>query len=590
MTFSAGCLIAYRQILATGDSIEMWFLKVILLGAPELGKSTVRRRLGGEIADIFSSGETTHPSTGTVESGVVIRNLSGTTALVTPSEWNFTKNLSQEANVFLQYFFSHYLNTQVTIESSPEVNTAPATIAEGVKEDVLIRPQPEESAVSHTETPHGDSPEVTSKPSARPKAGNSSRSSITLSEVAELFRKAVHSEHWKDIKHLLKDTAYIKMEDTGGQPEFMDMLAALTIGPALYLLFCKLIDDLHSHYTVSYRSPSGESSTPVQSTYTVEEVLLSALASVSCFKSFSTTSQVVSEETSRTREEELLASSNKSVAYILGTYKDRVSEQEIDEFDKKLQESILSTDFYREGLVKFSSENRMVLPIDNMHGGRDEIGKVRQFLEEGIKKHFKKLSIPAAWLVLSLCLRKREERTASLGSVLQLAANLGMAEKEAKLALWFLHHHAGVLMYFPKLAELKDTVICDTQVVYDSATNLIVDTFKFSRVGKAASQKFRETGQFSLGDIKAATCGVSGDYIPLLKLVKLLEHLNIIAPITPPRPSSSQASSTQSSEVSFFMPCVLQNAGREELAKWWESNSSPLSPLLCLFATSVAFH
>ena len=73
-------------------------------------------------------------------------------------------------------------------------------------------------------------------------------------------------------------------------------------------------------------------------------------------------------------------------------------------------------------------------------------------MEEGIKIHFKKLSIPAAWLVLSLCLHKREERTASLGSVLQLAGNL---EKEAKLALWFLHHHADVLMYFPKLAELK---------------------------------------------------------------------------------------------------------------------------------------
>ena len=578
MTFSAGCLIAYRQILATGDSIEMWFLKVILLGAPELGKSTVRRRLGGEIADICSSGEAMHPSTGTVESGVVIRNLSSTTALVTPSEWNFTKNLSQEANVFLQYFFSHYQNKQATIKSAPKVNTAPKKIAEGVKEVVPVYPQPEESAVSSTETPHGDSPKTMSKHSARPKASNSSRSSITLSEVAELFRKAVHSEHWKDIKHLLKDTAYIKMEDTGGQPEFMDMLAALTIGPALYLLFCKLIDDLHSHYTVSYRSQSGESTTPVQSTYTVEEVLLSALASVSCFKSYSTTSQVGSGETSHTREEELLASSNKSVAYILGTYKDCVSEQEIDEFDKKLQESILSTDFYREGLVKFSSEDRMVLPIDNMHGGKDEIGKVRQFLEEGIKKHFKKLPIPASWLVLSLCLRKREERTASLGSVLQLAGNLGMAEKEAKLALWFLHHHAGVLMYFPNLTELKDTVICDTQVVYDSATNLIVDTFKFSRVGKAASQKFRKTGQFSLGDIKAATCGVSGDYIPLLKLVKLLAHLNIIAPITPPKPSSSQASSTQSSEVSYFMPCVLQNAGREELAKWWESNSSPLSP------------
>ena len=75
-------------------------------------------------------------------------------------------------------------------------------------------------------------------------------------------------------------------------------------------------------------------------------------------------------------------------------------------------------------------------------------------------------------------------------------------DKEAKSALQFLHHYAGVLMYFPELEELKDTVICDTQIVYDSATNLIVNTFKFGRVSMAASERFRETGQFSLEDIR----------------------------------------------------------------------------------------
>ena len=214
----------------------------------------------------------------------------------------------------------------------------------------------------------------------------------------------------------------------------------------------------------------------------------------------------------------------------------------------------------------------MVLPIDNMHGGEDEIKKVRQFLEDGMKKHFKKLSIPASWLILSLCLRKREERTVSLQNVLQLAEELGMPEREAKLALWFLHHYAGVLMYLPNLKELKDTVICDTQVVYDSITSLIVNTFKFESVGKAASERFRETVQFTLEDIREATAQVSGDYIPLRKLVKLLEHLNIIAIITP------FLTSSKSSEVSYFMPCVLQNATHAELDNWCESNSSPHSP------------
>ena len=583
--FSPGYLIAYHQILATHDTIAMWFIKVILLGAPGLGKSTVRRRLGGEIDDISSCGETTaYPSTGTVESGVVIRNLSSTTALVTPSEWRFTKDLAEEASLMFHLFFSYISGRKVGAVA--EMSSGPESeLTEG---NTLI-PEPESG---QKKTPIPDSTEVTSKPSTRStdrttrsKPSNSSQYKAMVLEVAKLFGSAASPKYWKDIKHLFKDTAYIKMEDTGGQPEFMDMLAALTIGPALYLLFCKLIDDLHSHYTVSYRSPSGESSTPVQSSYTVEEVLLSALASVSCLN----TSQVGSEDTTSSHEGELLASRNMSLAYILGTHKDQVSEQEIAEFDRELQESIRSTDFYKEGLVRFSSEDRMVLPIDNMHGGKHEIGKVRKFLEEGMKKHFKKLSIPAAWLVLSLCLRKREERTASLGSVLQLAGELGMSERETKSALWFLHHHAGVLMYFPNLEELKDTVICDTQVVYDSATNLIVDTFRFDKVGQAASERFRKTGQFSLEDIGKATASVSGDYIPLVKLVKLLEHLNIIAPITPTELTSSRSSSTQSPKVAYFMPCVLQNAVREELDKWWETTSSPLSLAPLFFRYKCGF-
>ncbi len=211
-----------------------------------------------------------------------------------------------------------------------------------------------------------------------------------------------------------------------------------------------------------------------------------------------------------------------------------------------------------------------------------KVKKIQKFLEEGIKKHFKKLSIPAAWLVLSLCLRKREERTATLKDVLLLAGKFSIPEDETKLALWFLHHYAGVLMYFPNLPELADTVICDTQIVYDSTTNLIVNTFKFGRVCVAASEKFRETGQFSLKEIRDATTSVSGDFIPIQKLVKLLEHLNIIAPISQPSScTSSQSSSPLSSNMTYFMPCVLQNATHEDLDRWWASFSKPhsLSPL-----------
>ena len=515
---------AYRQILAKQETLEMWFIKVILLGAPRLGKTTMRRRLTGEIDDISSSGEGEQPSTGAVESGpsIVIRNLSSTTALITESEWLATKNLSDEAYMLLSYFHSH-VSEKMSTRNAPN-SKGPIASPQKANEVSLeyVRQVKRQSKSRWRAFVKGFIKRVQKTRSAHPSLSNE----VTLTEkeapdingastmetenkvpdsskslyIPDMLRNAVDPSHWRDIEELYQDTALVNMEDTGGQPEFMDLLALLTVGPALYLLFCKLTDQLHSLYKVSYLSPStGESTIPTESAYTMEEVIFASLSSVMCLRSAPSKSLMGSEDSAsrhETVEQLTSASCNKSIAYVIGTHKDLVSEEQIDEFDEKLQQSIRPTDFFKQDIVQFASEERMVLPVDNMHGGRDEIRSVRKLLEDSMKKHFKKLSIPASWLVRSLCLRKREERTASLESVLQLASELGIPQSEAMVALWFLHHYAGVLMYFPNLPELKDTVICDNQIIYDSATNLIVNTFKFRSVGKAASGRFRKTGQF----------------------------------------------------------------------------------------------
>ena len=597
---------AYRQILGKQETLEMWFIKVILLGAPRLGKTTMRRRLTGEIDDISSSGEGEQPSTGAVESGpsIVIRNLSSTTALITESEWLATKDLTEETCAILQYFRSH-ISEKKPVHSSPEVSdNAPSPSAEvnrdniedvdEVKADTYRKVQVSvdldpisESVVEEAtseDTPSVEMVSLKPTPSA-PVPAYSDYDSYTpppeyAFSIPEMIRNAVSPKCWREITQVCRDTAFLNMGDTGGQPEFMDMQPALTVGPALYLFFCKLTDDLDSLYKVSYLSPStGESTVPRESAYTAKEVLFTSLASIACFRSSSSTSL---EETTSSTADQLLASCNESIAYIIGTHKDLVSEEQIDEFDEKLQQCIRPTDFFEENIVQFTSEERMVLPVDNMHGGSSEVNQVRKVLEESLKRHFKKLSIPASWLVLSLCLRKREERTASLESVLQLASELGIPQSEAMVALWFLHHYAGVLMYFPNLPELKDTVICDNQIIYDSATNLIINTFKFRSVGKAASERFRKTGQFSLRDIRRATAGVSGDYIPIEKLVKLLAFLNILVSFVKST-STSLSSRTLSSGEMYFMPSVLLNATHEEMASWWDDSHRQVSPApLCI--------
>ncbi len=243
-----------------------------------------------------------------MESGdnVIIRKISRNTALVTPVNWTAIKDLIDEAHMVIQLTYSLTQERTSIFKKQGKKNlmdferTVEKPKSKSLKEKWSMRsssamkPNPEKSACYQPQT---------------------------RCEVADLIRSAFGPKYWKeikDIKHLFKDTVFLKMEDTGGQPEFMDMLPALTIGPALYLLMCKLTDELNSKYTVSYRSPTGETTTPEKSIYTVEEVLLTALASISCFKSYASTPQFNSEiKSSHAINKKLLTSSCKSsLAYI----------------------------------------------------------------------------------------------------------------------------------------------------------------------------------------------------------------------------------------------------------------------------------
>ena len=169
-----------------------------------------------EIDDISSSGEMQQPSTGAVESGIVIRNLSSTMALVTPSDWCFTRDLAEEANMVLRFISSYYSKKKVVVDkiiSSPE-----GKVDEGV---INSQPDAEGSSASPMETATPNSAKVMSKPSSSIDS-KPSQSPVT-SEVVEMFRNAVGPKFWENVQPLFEDTAFIKTEDTGGQPEFMDM-------------------------------------------------------------------------------------------------------------------------------------------------------------------------------------------------------------------------------------------------------------------------------------------------------------------------------------------------------------------------------
>ena len=610
----------------------------------------MRRRLTREIDDIDSAGETTQPSTGAVETdhNVVIRNLSSTTAVVTPSEWSATKDISEEARMLLQFIYeSDDTNPIPPSESSAEAlresaNRFLTKIVDFFRKTFKIKKKERLQVPS-------DEPE----PPATEDSSDSKDIIMSDEEIHKFFTEAL-TTNIEEVKFLLENTALLSMSDTGGQPEFMDMQPALVLGPALYLIFCKLTQSLQSHYSISYLSSSGDSTDPVTSAYTVEEIIFQALSAIAslCTASsagspsvspaspgvssgvsnassgvsttslgvstaslgvstaspgaaspgVSTESSVISSVSNvapgttgvNTASPDVGTASldgitmltpSKSKAIIVGTHGDLVSEDEIKAFDTDLQRKIRPTDFFRDGLIQFASEDRLVLVVNNKSGGIAEIRKIQKVLEDQMKHSFKKLTIPVSWLIFSLCLRKKAVRFTSLQRCLDLAKLLNIPPDEAKLAIWFLHHQAGLLMHFPDLPELCDSVICDLQIVYDSVTHLIVNTYKCGNVHLAASERFQQTGQFSLQDIREAIVDTSADFIPLEKLVELLKHLNIIAQI----PQTVSDSSAVKSGVVYFMPCVLPNAPSAELKVSHKSSPNKVLPFPLMIRFKCGF-
>ena len=568
---------AYHHFVSTKDVLEMLFLKILFSGPPRLGKSTSLRRLMGEIIDLFSAGEAhwVHPSTGAVESkpNMIMKTVSSSTAVVTEAEWCAIDSHADEARML----FHNFLDS-VEEKNDPPTIAARATEVRSVGEATAATPTTNSSRPLEKQESGGFSKfrlkmkeRITRIPSyfiSAPK---------NIPEVEQLFKKATKQpEFWEDAKKSFR--AFLRIEDTGGQPELMDLLPAFAIGPGLFLVFFNLEWDLKKEFKVFYQHPSGKTTTPEESKITLEEMLLSTLSSISC--SSASANLLGGKEVKSSNMREILKSS-RSVAYLVGTHKDKVTGEHIRQLDNELQSIIRDTDFFENGTVQFCSEGKLIFTLDNMRGGEEEVKEFKMILQRAMEQQYKKLKIPAKWLLFSLCLRSRDVRTVDIKSVFETSHQFKMSAYETKVALWFLHHHAGVLMYFPDVALLQDLVILDNQVVYDSVSELILGAMSFDNVGQARAEKFRETGRFVLEDLVAATGRVSGgDLILPEKLIALLEFLHIIALIVPVQDSTSSTKKKQ--ECIYLMPCVLPIASKEKLDAICEDQSRPqcVAPLM----------
>ena len=575
---------AYESALKSGLSLTIQYLKFLFFGPPRTGKSTARRRLVQEIVNLNSVGKPS-ASTGVAEANdVIIKKLRSEPAAISGSQWCSMKKSKGDGQFderdcdYLAQLFYRLISK--TMSETEQTTTVPATISEPASS--ISERESEESVIAES-----INIKEANRPPKSPKLQNYTEqdllpefraelSSVPLSnseekEIDEAFKKltcTLQSSSPEEFRKILQDLTMLNMVDIGGQSAFLELCPAFTTGPALYLIFFRLDQELKKNYQIKFQSADGEE-TILETSYCTETVVHQTLSSIACFERQSTAESAKSASSS-------IVSGR---AILVGTYKDKVDDERISQMNTALRQQLEHTKLYKEELLLQASEDALFYSLNNMTGDDSEMSPIRKDIEKIIKNMFSKVDIPASWLMFRIILHFLHKPVVSVTECEEIAKRLSMTTPVQE-AIWFFHHNVGSLMHYPDISSMKDIVICDSQVIFDSTSELIIDTFKLKNrdIPQSAVKDFREKGQFSLEHIKDRTESHRKNQLSLEQLVDLLKSHNILAEIKLDHESSEQSNQYQ---PKFVMPAVLKEASEEELKL--ENSKQEVAPLMISF-------
>ena len=320
---------------------------------------------------------------------------------------------------------------------------------------------------------------------------------------------------------------FVRIVDTGGQPELHELLPAFVTGPAINLIVFNLKYKLKETYPVFFRLAKNKHSLSYESSLNHEEMILRSLASIAglCQKP-------QSDDYTATAE---------SVAFLIGSHKDLLDKKDIDSINKGLRSVIEASEIYnRADIVRYRSEESILYAVNGLDPSCEEIERLREDIFKAIEETFCPIPVPVSWLILSIKLevllaKKSIQSVISIEKCFEIAQTCGIQtiDQLKNDVLWFFHNVMGSVTYYTDVPEMSSKVILNVQVVFDIVTQLLTSCFIFSTIGsRLANEDFSECGYFTEKSLRKVIKVKSHD-IPFSssELIALLRHLYVIVSI-----------------------------------------------------------
>ena len=330
----------------------------------------------------------------------------------------------------------------------------------------------------------------------------------------------------------------IALYDSGGQPEFFDVMPLLHTLPTGNVMVFNMNQPLGAKINPELYEKGHLVSTGKQLHYTNAELMKTALANI---------------QSCATKQASLLCNSLLVVGTHLDEYANRKEnmEESFSQIDDKLSETVLS-DSVRRMIVYYKrkgKEDRIVHPISNTTHDKtqDEVAqKIRTAIEEMSEsaKVNTRTEIPNSWLLFQYQIRLLGKPCVKLSECQKIADKIIYMKEDIKVVLRYFHD-LGILLNYK---ELDDVVFCDAQWLFEQLSTLI--RVKYNKSYGAEVKNGIVSKTFMTKNIFCNLEKDTNDVIKLDDLLKLFVSLNIMVKL----PEKGWT------EEKYFMPALLDSA------------------------------
>ena len=399
---------------------------------------------------------------------------------------------------------------------------------------------------------------------------------VAVDQISHKIIEQLSSMERNEESRKLHEATWIHLLDSGGQPQFTDLLRMFVRGNSLYIIVMKVTESLHDKPTFVYSIDGKPLNAPKEMTMTNLQIIESFVHSVAA----------------STRDQ--LGAKSQPAFAIVATHCDQSRLKRFLGWDETVKEKngeLLShlSEFLDLFVFYNRDSNELIFPVDNLCWlSREKISaEIRHRLLSSRSDISFSVKIPVRWYVFDLNMKEEASKEThgmiSLQSCYTIGSKLGMDNSEVDQCLIYLDS-MRLCIYYPNL--LPHVVFTNPQFLVESLSNIVRVSFvddlqqilpKGVSLSDDVVQSLKRDGIFDGSLLNSLGLKFFPNLFSESDLLSLLQNFRVISII-------KAASDTPR----YFIPILLPAERLTEEQKLIFRQK--INPLLVTFNSNVALH